>query len=903
MLIFCALLGFSKSSIAQSMPFGDYNTSFITPLSAQLNRYDFYPVSKSTGTTNINIPLFSIPTPDDTQISFNLSYHSSGIKVEDPVGILGYGWSILPGLRITRMQFGKVDEHCKLLPLNYNTSIFPRSYWARPNTDEEAIWGYDGEHDIFFINTIDQNTSFIIEKNNNCFTAKQIKQTPLKIEVIGTAEGFKVTDDQGVVYIYGGNSDYTIETSACKQVYLLKEIIYTDSQKISFNYGREIIKTSTPTQSHKLVYTTSNDWEIISVNNPVVQGDCILKSITFPLGKVTYEYHSSRKEILKNIKIYGNNSQLIKTISFITDTNKNLLQSVTIPGSGKYSFEYNPTTFENVYAQDLYGYYTGKKNATYIDMIPQNTVLKALNKNIGKARSSVESAMQANILQKIVYPTGGYVSFEYEKNQAINPIDNSIVICGLRLKQMNIYTPENNQTVSKTYKYGNNESGYGKLVTLPSDWDYWIQRKRYDLSDMSYTGYIYEIISQSSLNILYRNSYLIWYDEVAEYTPAGKTVEKYNYQYNQGGSGFVSEFWQMLYHKPYIIDRKVYKGNNVQEHTEYEYYEDELSYIMGISVRSNLYYPSSEPDIPIHLNKICHDKEIAGIFSPTVNGNMISGDTDSNPDFTIDNYAIHTGLFRLGRKTTRLYDDEAVPYEISEEYLYSDNLLYNMTGTLSCTSLGDSIYTRYYYPSDGYPGYPQTICDLLSQRNLSTTVIATEQTKISGSKQSLISGKKVIYDSIPGDYTRMYPVKTYYKNKLQPDFRQENQRTYYPFGKLATETGRNGVSTVYLWTKDNGSYPVAKIVNASLAEVTAITGNPENIYKNGLYLDIETRLRNELPHAQITTINAAPLIGVQKTTDPNGITTLYVYNSDNLLQEIIWQGAVIKRYEYNYRNR
>ena len=621
------------------------------------------------------------------------------------------------------------------------------------------------------------------------------------------------------------------------------------------------------------------------------------------MGKVTYEYHSSRKEILKNIKIYGNNSQPIKTISFITDTNKNLLQSVTIPGSGKYSFEYNPTTFENVYAQDLYGYYTGKKNATYIDMIPQNTVLKALNKNIGNARSSVESAMQANILQKIVYPTGGYVSFEYEKNQAINPIDNSIVICGLRLKQMNIYTPENNQTVSKTYKYGNNESGYGKLVTLPSDWDYWIQRKRYDLSDMSYTGYIYEIISQSSLNILYRNSYLIWYDEVAEYTPAGKTVEKYNYQYNQGGSGFVSEFWQMLYHKPYIIDRKVYKGNNVQEHTEYEYYEDELSYIMGISVRSNLYCPSSEPDIPIHLNKICHDKEIAGIFSPTVNGNMISGDTDSNPDFTIDNYAIHTGLFRLGRKTTRLYDDEAVPYEISEEYLYSDNLLYNMTGTLSCTSLGDSIYTRYYYPSDGYPGYPQTICDLLSQRNLSTTVIATEQTKISGSKQSLISGKKVIYDSIPGDYTRMYPVKTYYKNKLQPDFLQENQRTYYPFGKLATETGRNGVSTVYLWTKDNGSYPVAKIVNASLAEVTAITGNPENIYKNGLYLDIETRLRNELPHAQITTINAAPLIGVQKTTDPNGITTLYVYNSDNLLQEIIWQGAVIKRYEYNYRNR
>gem|GEM_PF-4251746 len=35
----------------------------------------------------------------------------------------------------------------------------------------------------------------------------------------------------------------------------------------------------------------------------------------------------------------------------------------------------------------------------------------------------------------------------------------------------------------------------------------------------------------------------------------------------------------------------------------------------------------------------------------------------------------------------------------------------------------------------------------------------------------------------------------------------------------------------------------------------------ENIYKNGLYLDIETRLRNELPHAQITTINAPGTFG------------------------------------------
>ena len=52
-----------------------------------------------------------------------------------------------------------------------------------------------------------------------------------------------------------------------------------------------------------------------------------------------------------------------------------------------------------------------------------------------------------------------------------------------------------------------------------------------------------------------------------------------------------------------------------------------------------------------------------------------------------------------------------------------------------------------------------------------------------------------------------------------------------------------------------------------------------------------------------TTYHYEKAYQLEKTTDPNGITTLYVYNSDNLLQEIIWQGAVIKRYEYNYRNR
>ena len=70
--------------------------SVTSPLSSQFNRFEFYPVSKATGVVDISIPLFSIPMPDGGSLPFSIAYHASGIKVEDPVGILGYGWSLLP---------------------------------------------------------------------------------------------------------------------------------------------------------------------------------------------------------------------------------------------------------------------------------------------------------------------------------------------------------------------------------------------------------------------------------------------------------------------------------------------------------------------------------------------------------------------------------------------------------------------------------------------------------------------------------------------------------------------------------------------------------------------------------------------------------------------------------------
>lgn len=100
-----------------------------------------------------------------------------------------------------------------------------------------------------------------------------------------------------------------------------------------------------------------------------------------------------------------------------------------------WSFEYNPLALPSrrSYAQDHWGFYNGQNsNETLLPKvytaIPVNAAVYSSVKNIGFMPSSIsnhqigstraadENYMQAEILKKIKYPTGGTTSFEYEAN-------------------------------------------------------------------------------------------------------------------------------------------------------------------------------------------------------------------------------------------------------------------------------------------------------------------------------------------------------------------------------------------------------------------------------------------------------------------------------------------------------
>lgn len=512
-LIFSMTIFSVKLSIGQNY---QPNITPPDPVSAQFQKYLGYPVSYATGLPEINIPLYTMEA-SGVSIPFSLSYHASGIKVNEATGIIGLGWSLYPGFKITRTIMGNPDD---IAPTNdirtANASLSDPLYLCdiAPHTASdqnfEGTPAKDAQYDIFSVHLPNINATFILEWVSGSLKATTIPQSSLDIRVLGvTAQGrftsFEITDENGIVYKFGisplyspGSVEYIEYTDRGTTSWMLTEIDPPgNNNSVIFHYENSSANIGRAELVESLVL---NDWKDCGFTS----GSCSAEnmaigqwdggsdySVVYPSGHFgnvyttrsvsTIEYNTGESisfdysegsstndyDALDKITFRNHQGNAVKIIQF--ERVNQQLTKLLVSGENAYEFFYDQQQITNFFkSQDFLGLYNGKPNTSIFPKMVLDVKTQQFgsigDRVVGYADRSFDPIKsQARILKNIIYPTGGQTSFEYEPNSYQT---DEGVFCGmgLRIKQINTYDPLSNKTMVKTYKYGQNESGVGHLT-------------------------------------------------------------------------------------------------------------------------------------------------------------------------------------------------------------------------------------------------------------------------------------------------------------------------------------------------------------------------------------------------------------------------------------------------------
>ena len=168
-----------------------------SPNASSLGKYGEIPVGNYTGTPQIGMPIGEAKGKS-LSVPISLSYHASGIKVDDIASQVGLGWSLNAGGVITRTIKGLPDE---------STYGFA-NFMFNPNNDanlESALLGLiDLEPDVFFFNVNGYSGKFYLDKVNETKVVRLIPYQDIDIKFVETATGSKwlMTTPDGTKYTF-----------------------------------------------------------------------------------------------------------------------------------------------------------------------------------------------------------------------------------------------------------------------------------------------------------------------------------------------------------------------------------------------------------------------------------------------------------------------------------------------------------------------------------------------------------------------------------------------------------------------------------------------------------------------------------------------------------------------------
>lgn len=947
------LLIFQVGTIIGQMP--EHKVVQPSPEAAQLGIFGTVPVGLFTGTIQQSIPLYEFKTAN-LSLPISLNYSSNGLLVDRIASWVGYEWLLDAGGVITLSVKGRHDNNTNRPYLNpdelsdlHNFLFTHRTAEFQPDEYHFNFAGYTGR---FFIDSSGLKVYTIPFQKLKIETSRSDGNLLYGTDfIITTPDGvkyaFTVKEYTTVNEIYFGSTLISYPTA-----WYLTSITHPTGDQINLYYAEPQVARfySGIRQQIFRVFATQNFCSNYPPNpcpieepNAVANGTYThiayldsIKSANY--GTIVFNKSNEVRLDLKDgkrlesIVIKNNLNQVIKTIDFvghyvksfgfapggmgatinwredgykeeldyrlfldaveINDMNSNKVQ--------KYSFYYNSLGYlpsRLSFAQDHWGYFNGKHNAF---LVPQgylhSSYLGLFPETFADRTPNVQYS-QYGMLNKIVYPTGGYSTIEYQSHH-----DGTSPIGGCRVRKISTYDNFSSVPQIKVYSYSPGTT-QGLPTYFRSYYSYFpcynSKGEVIDAGSCQYVG----LTSSSIYSHYINNQYHIGYAfvDISHGENFENGGESHSFEIVSDNPGYiVNTMGGMPFPLPYS-NQGWYTGTKKSE----TYFKVDVN---GTRKNvKNISYDYNRSDNRNRKNMLC-----LSIIDRVDEDPRPSVETETSQlrYFDVAGYYLYSVWQQLSSKTETEYDDTGNPMSTVTTYYYDNDTHAQLSRESTTNSKGEIVLKKYYYPHD-YTTSSYNIGNLRSKFILNKPIDVRTYTagKISSLEQYKYNtyGQTTDYykaDITPWTTDIAFAAGTPYtaSRKMIMIYNDTDK-------KLITTKPENDIPTSYIWGY-KGQYPVAKIVGGdytraydvlTTAEKNTLNGSPTDEQVRTIIKKIRDYYKNNFG-VLVYTYTYKPLYGITSETDPNGITVTYEYDNFGRLKVVKnADEEILKTYDYHYK--
>ncbi len=712
-------------------------------------------------------------------------------------------------------------------------------------------------------------------------------------------------------------------------------------------YKLQVTNLAPPFSDHQRNYLSTLDYGTSNNDANTFSQETVeeiqMSEILFRGGKVSLTYNGTK---LQDIALYenaGGSYSLVKKATlyqteltfdsqpaFAGQNHRYGLDSVKISGADlagveTYRMEYQKTaggsTGFGVYSNagsDMWGYYssdyafgTVPKLLYKIDSYKWYTAIQSLESSSSGApmttavyletgspqEKTSPPSLPPSMLKKIWYPTGGSASFVFESNEYLsssNAGGKLVFGAGYRIKEIRYTASTGQDSITKSYRYGAGEGGWGDVRYKLYDYNFICQQWVNTVAPNAAGNILQKITyinSKPNLDLSFADGAPLLYQEVSEYTGSpsnniGKTIYKYNN--NSSNTQFIPltpihpdprTYWKDSW--PVSEENYRYVNGTYQlaskRSFEYSFYNKEtiragIAYQKYYSLGSTdmIDYFTSAPVTPVeHLT-----------------------------------YDILTGNKRLSSVKDTLFEAGSGRYTAkSKTIIYDPQYLFE-TSESETNSRNENLTVQKWYPFNAssisdLSGSQQQLMSSLTGANRLNILVQTSESR---NNQVLSKVRQDFYQFGVGG--RVYP-SAVNASTLDNNLEKKVEILRYDnCGNVLEQRKPGGPSEVYIWGY-NQLYPVAKIVGSNYDQSIQYVNT--TLLNNPATTDVAMRtelqkLRQNLPDVQVWTYTYDPLKGMTSETDPADKVSYYEYDPYGRLSVIRDQNMhIIKRYDYHYR--